>query len=359
VGLFAEAVRNPALFSQVRRLIDGEVAAIQARSRRRLSPHDAGAVLAFVIGSLRPASRRRSTSPSWGSPAAWVAHPGSRAQGGRVLLGVALAKPHVGHGLLAGLVRTDQQRERPRAIVTHLRGGGPGVGQILCGQCLEQGWTEHAGPLHLFLRDHRAIRDLAPALGVQGRERDEVGPAIYVAGASPNLRHPVRVEHARAGDGLRRHQQLLPQRDRFVEQDLGPVAAVARRRADQVCVERSQRVGLQPVPMLHLMRGQLLHHQRSQGPQPLERTERDGRGGRNVRVDLHQPPGVERRPLVPEGRERHRGILVDLDRRRALPVDLAGIVLRRHHSLSVVNALPRPCLPRLACTPRSRNLVQQ
>lgn len=52
VGLFAEAVRNPTLFTQMRRLIDTEIASIQARSRQRLSGHDAGAVLAFVIGAL-------------------------------------------------------------------------------------------------------------------------------------------------------------------------------------------------------------------------------------------------------------------------------------------------------------------
>lgn len=52
VGLFAEAVRNPALFSQVRRLIDSEIAGIERRSGGKLSAHDAGCVLAFIIGSL-------------------------------------------------------------------------------------------------------------------------------------------------------------------------------------------------------------------------------------------------------------------------------------------------------------------
>lgn len=52
VGLFAEAVRDPALFTQVRRLIDTEIAGIQARSGHRFSPREAGSVLAFVIGSL-------------------------------------------------------------------------------------------------------------------------------------------------------------------------------------------------------------------------------------------------------------------------------------------------------------------
>jgi TetR/AcrR family transcriptional regulator, transcriptional repressor of bet genes len=52
VGVFAEAVRNPTLFGQMRRLIDGEVASIEQRSKGQLSAQDAGSVLAFVIGSL-------------------------------------------------------------------------------------------------------------------------------------------------------------------------------------------------------------------------------------------------------------------------------------------------------------------
>jgi TetR/AcrR family transcriptional regulator, transcriptional repressor of bet genes len=52
VGLFAEAVRDPELFAQVRRLVDSEIGAIQRRSGGRLSEQDGGAVLAFVIGAL-------------------------------------------------------------------------------------------------------------------------------------------------------------------------------------------------------------------------------------------------------------------------------------------------------------------
>ncbi|HZJ56089.1 MAG TPA: helix-turn-helix domain-containing protein [Myxococcaceae bacterium] len=52
VGLLAEAVRDQALFGQVRRLVDTEIAAIQRRSGGRLSEQDGGAVLAFVIGAL-------------------------------------------------------------------------------------------------------------------------------------------------------------------------------------------------------------------------------------------------------------------------------------------------------------------
>jgi hypothetical protein len=52
VGLFAEAVRSPSLFRRVRALIDAELGAIRRRSGGRLSDHDAGAVLAFIIGAL-------------------------------------------------------------------------------------------------------------------------------------------------------------------------------------------------------------------------------------------------------------------------------------------------------------------
>lgn len=52
VSIFAEALRDSTLFDQVRRLIDSEIATIQTRSRNRFSAQDAGAVLAFVIGSL-------------------------------------------------------------------------------------------------------------------------------------------------------------------------------------------------------------------------------------------------------------------------------------------------------------------
>ena len=52
VGVFAEAIRNPQLFRHMRRLLDGEIETIQARSGHRLTSQQAGAVLAFIIGSL-------------------------------------------------------------------------------------------------------------------------------------------------------------------------------------------------------------------------------------------------------------------------------------------------------------------
>lgn len=52
VGVFAEAVRDPALFVRMRRLVDTEINAIRRRSGDRFSDQDAGAVLAFVVGAL-------------------------------------------------------------------------------------------------------------------------------------------------------------------------------------------------------------------------------------------------------------------------------------------------------------------
>jgi TetR/AcrR family transcriptional repressor of bet genes len=52
VGVLAEAVRDPALFAQVRRLLDTEIEVVERRSRGRLRVEDAGAVLAFILGAL-------------------------------------------------------------------------------------------------------------------------------------------------------------------------------------------------------------------------------------------------------------------------------------------------------------------
>jgi TetR/AcrR family transcriptional repressor of bet genes len=52
VGVFAEAVREPALFEQVRRLLDTEIQAICRRSNGTLTERDGGAILAFIVGSL-------------------------------------------------------------------------------------------------------------------------------------------------------------------------------------------------------------------------------------------------------------------------------------------------------------------
>ncbi len=52
VGIFAESLGDPALFARVRRMMDGEVAYVEARARGKLSTQDASAVVAFVVGAL-------------------------------------------------------------------------------------------------------------------------------------------------------------------------------------------------------------------------------------------------------------------------------------------------------------------
>jgi TetR/AcrR family transcriptional repressor of bet genes len=52
VGLFAQAISDPLLFKQLRRLLDREVAALERIGRGSLSAQDASALLAFIVGSL-------------------------------------------------------------------------------------------------------------------------------------------------------------------------------------------------------------------------------------------------------------------------------------------------------------------
>jgi len=52
VGVLAEAVRQPALFEQVRRLLDTEIQAIRRRAGGHLDETGCAAVLAFILGAL-------------------------------------------------------------------------------------------------------------------------------------------------------------------------------------------------------------------------------------------------------------------------------------------------------------------
>ena len=52
VSMFAETLREPALFRQMRRFIDGQTAAIVDRGNGRLTDKEASAVLAYIVGSL-------------------------------------------------------------------------------------------------------------------------------------------------------------------------------------------------------------------------------------------------------------------------------------------------------------------
>ena len=50
VGVFAEALSEPALFAKVRRVLDAEIAHVERRAG--MSAEDASAVVALVVGSL-------------------------------------------------------------------------------------------------------------------------------------------------------------------------------------------------------------------------------------------------------------------------------------------------------------------
>ncbi len=52
VSMFAEAVREPALYRKMRRFVDRETVSLIERSAGRLGPEEAAAVLAFVVGCL-------------------------------------------------------------------------------------------------------------------------------------------------------------------------------------------------------------------------------------------------------------------------------------------------------------------
>jgi TetR/AcrR family transcriptional repressor of bet genes len=52
VGIFAEALGEPSLFSKVRRVMDAEVAHVERRGKGSLSAESASAVVAFVVGAL-------------------------------------------------------------------------------------------------------------------------------------------------------------------------------------------------------------------------------------------------------------------------------------------------------------------
>jgi TetR/AcrR family transcriptional repressor of bet genes len=52
VGVFAEALSEPALFAKVRRMMDTEVVHVERRSGGTLGTAESSAVVAFVIGAL-------------------------------------------------------------------------------------------------------------------------------------------------------------------------------------------------------------------------------------------------------------------------------------------------------------------
>lgn len=52
VGIFAEALRDPDLFSQLKKHLDHEVQYVHATSKGSLSLQSSGAIIAFILGSL-------------------------------------------------------------------------------------------------------------------------------------------------------------------------------------------------------------------------------------------------------------------------------------------------------------------
>lgn len=52
VGIFAEGMREPALFKQIRRVLETEILAIQRASGDSLDTEGASAVLAYIVGAL-------------------------------------------------------------------------------------------------------------------------------------------------------------------------------------------------------------------------------------------------------------------------------------------------------------------
>ena len=69
VGVLAEAVRSPPLFARVRRLVDTEIDRIRRRSGDRFTAKEAGAVLAFVMGSLMLGAFAPRTTTGFAAPA--------------------------------------------------------------------------------------------------------------------------------------------------------------------------------------------------------------------------------------------------------------------------------------------------
>jgi TetR/AcrR family transcriptional repressor of bet genes len=74
VGVFAEAIRNPGLHRRLKRLMDAQMEAIVKMGGGRLSPHDAAAILAFVIGALVFGALAPKRSAGFAAPALkrWV-----------------------------------------------------------------------------------------------------------------------------------------------------------------------------------------------------------------------------------------------------------------------------------------------
>ncbi len=52
VGIFAEALREPALFEKLKRYLEREIGTLSSLSKKRLSEHESSALLAYILGAL-------------------------------------------------------------------------------------------------------------------------------------------------------------------------------------------------------------------------------------------------------------------------------------------------------------------
>jgi TetR/AcrR family transcriptional regulator, transcriptional repressor of bet genes len=52
VGIFSEALRDPTLFSRIKRYLEAEIETVSEASGRKLDSKQASAVVAFILGSL-------------------------------------------------------------------------------------------------------------------------------------------------------------------------------------------------------------------------------------------------------------------------------------------------------------------
>jgi hypothetical protein len=120
VGVFAEAVRNPVLFAQVRRLLDTEMMTIERRSGGRVSAEEAGAMLAFIIGALvfgafAPRKTAGFAAPALRKFAKGAVVPGSvDVQGPLPNVGVGCARSHARPRAPASLPHTYHLLDRVR-----------------------------------------------------------------------------------------------------------------------------------------------------------------------------------------------------------------------------------------------------
>ena len=81
VGIFAEALSDPVMFTKVRRVMDAEVERVVRRSSGALSADGASAVVAFVVGALVFGAFAPRKAAGFAAPSLRRMLPGLRARG--------------------------------------------------------------------------------------------------------------------------------------------------------------------------------------------------------------------------------------------------------------------------------------